>query len=543
MTAVGWLDNLIGWISPEAAAKREAWRRVWEEQRNYDAGDYSRTNANWRVFNQSAEFTDRYSRDTVRARARDLERNSDLMNSVVGPFVRNVIGKGLILQAETGNEKLNEEIERLWKVWCKKRNCDVTGTQSLNQILRMAVRRKKVDGGILFVKRYTTGGVLPFKLQMFEVDELDASQVAPKHQGNRVVGGIEYNQYNAPVGYWIRQYTLDGMSIAEPIYLQAKDVIFYFSKRRPSQLREMSDMSQTITRVRDTNEFMVAVSVKQRIEACLSVFIKRAIPTAGFGRQGTGAVQSGHRQTYDGKTIAPGMIKEMNVGDEIQVVNPQGQATDAASYIKLQQHIMGAGQGISYEATSRDMSQSTYSSARQGLIEDGMTYSDEDELLAEVLDEIYETFIISAVLAGALTIPDFWERKDDYFLHTFEQPPKDWIDPAKEATATKTAMQTGQKTFKQIAAENGSDWRKQVDDICEVLKYAKDKHGVDLGGVILGQTEADGLYGMAKALPPGGNAAGGTGDPAQGGSDSGKDGGPAENAGGAPPAEGGSGEE
>ncbi|MCD8329453.1 MAG: phage portal protein, partial [Lachnospiraceae bacterium] len=66
--------------------------------------------------------------------------------------------------------------------------------------------------------------------------------------------------------------------------------------------------------------------------------------------------------------------------------------------------------------------------------------------------------------------------------------PKPWIDPSKEAAATKTALQTGQKTFKQIAAENGSDWRTQVDDIAEVLDYARDKHGLDLGGVILGQT-------------------------------------------------------
>lgn len=482
---MGWIENVIGWFSPEWAAKREAWRQLWNEYRHYDAGDYSRVNSGWYTTNQSAEFTDRYSRDTVRARARDLERNSDIMNSVIGPFVRNVVGKGLILQAETESAELNDQIEDLWKVWCKKKNCDVTGTQSLNQILRMAVKRKKVDGGILFVKRYTHGGVLPFKLQMFEVDELDATQVIPRHNGNRVVGGIEYNRFNAPVGYWIRQYTLDGMAMVEPIYLRADDVIFYFSKNRPSQLREMSDMSQTITRVRDVNEFMVAVSVKQRIEACLSVFIKRAIPTAGLGRQGTGA--TGPRQTYDGKTISPGMIKEMNVGDEIQVVNPQGQATDAASYVKLQQRMIGAGQGISYEATSRDMSETNYSSARQALIEDGMTYAEEDELLSDVLDEIYETFIISAVLAGKLMIPGFWENKDAYFSHTFTSPPKDWIDPVKEVTATKTAMQTGQKTFKQIAAENGSDWRKQVDDIAEVLKYAKDKHGLDLGPIVLGQ--------------------------------------------------------
>lgn len=487
-----WLDQIIEWISPEAAAKRQAWRQVVEEQRNYDAGNGGRLNANWRVTNQSAEYTDRYSRDTVRARARDLERNSDMMNSVIGPFVRNVIGKGLILQAETPSTNLNKKIEDLWKVWCKKRNCDVTGTQSLNQMLRMAVRRKKVDGGILFVKRYTNGGVIPFKLQMFEVDELDASQSTPKHKGNRVIGGIEYNDYNAPVGYWIRQYSIDGITEVTPIYIRAEDVIFYFSKRRPSQLREMSDMSQTVTRIRDVNEFMVAVSVKQRIEACLAVFIKRAFPTSGLGR--SGGVQEGPRQSYEGKTLSPGMIKEMNVGDEVQVVNPQGQATDAASYTKLQQRLIGAGQGLSYEATSRDMSETTYSSARQAIIEDSMTYAEEDELLADVMDEIYETFIISAVLAGAISIPKFWENKDKYFSHSFVKAPKPWIEPSKETMAIKTAMESGQKTFKQIAAENGADWRKQIDDICEVLEYARDKHGIDLGGVILGQKKSDGLY-------------------------------------------------
>lgn len=492
-----WLDNVIGWFNPEAAYRREAWRQALDEQRNYDAGNGSRLNANWRATNESAEFTDRYSRDTVRARARDLERNSDMMNSIIGPFVRNVIGKGLVLKAETDDTELNGQIEALWKIWCKKRNCDVTGTQSLNQMLRMAVRRKKVDGGVLFVKRYTAGGVLPFKLQMFEVDELDVSQASPKHKGNRVVGGIEYNSYNAPVGYWIRQYSVDGFSLNDSVYVSAKDVIFYFSKRRPSQLREMSDMSQTITRIRDVNEFMVAVSVKQRIEACLSVFIKRSYPAAGIGR---GNVDSTPRQTYDGKMLSPGMIKEMNAGDEVQVVNPQGQATDAASYTKLQQRMIGAGQGLSYEATSRDMGETTYSSARQSIIEDGMTYAEEDELLADVMDEIYETFIISAVLAGALVIPNFWLNKNAYFLHSFVKPPKPWIEPSKETAAQKTALQSGQKTFKQIAAENGTDWRKQIDDICEVLEYAQKEHGIDLGGFLYGQKASD-LYGAEPSAP------------------------------------------
>jgi capsid protein len=102
------LDTIIGWISPEAGAKRQAWRQSMEEARSYDAGNFGRLNAGWFAYNQSAEQTDRYNRDTVRARARDLERNSDMANSIVGAYKRNVIGLGWTLQAKTGSEKLND---------------------------------------------------------------------------------------------------------------------------------------------------------------------------------------------------------------------------------------------------------------------------------------------------------------------------------------------------------------------------------------------------------------------------------------------------
>ena len=76
-------------------------------------------------------------------------------------------------------------------------------------MLRMAVDRKKVDGGLLFLYRYTKQGLVPFQLQAIEVDELDVTASKPKYQGNRVVGGIEYNQWRRPVGYWINQYDIE----------------------------------------------------------------------------------------------------------------------------------------------------------------------------------------------------------------------------------------------------------------------------------------------------------------------------------------------
>ena len=317
---------------------------------------------------------------------------------------------------------------------------------------------------------------------MIEVDELDISVVQPKNSGNKVIGGIEVNSYNRPVGYFIKQYDPSGFSQTDAVWADAKDVIYYFTKNRPSQIREISDMAPTIPRIRDINEFMMAVSVKERIEACLSIFIKKSLPTTGIGR--TGAAEA-DRVSYDGKLLSPGMIKELNAGDEIQVVNPAGQASDATSFTKLQQGLVGAGQGVSYEATSRDMSKSTYSSARQGMIEDELTYKKEKELLCEVLDEIYETFVISAVLCGEIDIQDFWTNKERYLNHEWVQEPKAWIDPQKEANANRIAIETGQKTYKQIAAESGRDWRDQIDDMAEVIEYANDK-GIDMGEILYG---------------------------------------------------------
>lgn len=477
-----WLDSVIAFFSPEAAARRAAWRNAYAELRSYDAGDFSRLNSGWRVSNDSAEVTDRNSREWVRARARDLERNSDVMNSVLGAYKRNVLGSGFQLQAKSKNTDLNKELERLWKKWCKARNCDVTANQSLNEILRMAIVRKRVDGGILFVKRYTKEGMIPFSLQMVEVDELDIGFQSPHEPKNKVVGGIEYNEYNRPVGYWIKQYQVDGFALTTPVFVKADDVIFYFTKKRPSQIREMSDMSPTVTRIRDVNEFITAVSVKQRIEACLAVFIKKQLPVSGLGRNGVAI--PGDKNSYDGKTLTPGMIKELNAGDEVQVVNPAGQSADATSFVKLQQRLVGAGQGLSYEVTSRDMSETNYASARQGAIEDEMTFHEEKERILHILDEIYESFVISCVMSRTVNVRDFWEKKDEYLMHEWIQPPKKWIDPQKEAGAMKTALSTGVKTYKQVCAENGADWRTQIDDVAEVRDYAASKGFEDFNDII-----------------------------------------------------------
>lgn len=102
------IDQFIGFINPKWGSARAKWRSEYEYQRgNYDASDTGRLQSQWNTLNQSAEFTDRYERDRIRARARDLERNSDTMNAVLRAFRRNVIGSGLQVRVTTQDGGIN----------------------------------------------------------------------------------------------------------------------------------------------------------------------------------------------------------------------------------------------------------------------------------------------------------------------------------------------------------------------------------------------------------------------------------------------------
>lgn len=302
------------------------------------------------------------------------------------------------------------------------------------------------------------------------------------YKGNRVIGGVEYNDYRKPVGYWISQYDMEGWQILDPVFIAAKDVYFFKTKRRPSQLREMSDMAPVITRVRDINEFITAVSVKERVAACFSVFIKRATPTGSMGRTGK---TDGMAVDYEGKKLTPGMVQTLNPGDGVEVADPKGTASDASDFLKLQQGLIGAGQGLSYEAISRDMNGATYSSARQNTIEDGETYAEDVELLTDFMSEVYQTFIISGYLSGRFNMPGFWDKKSTFLAHSWTKAPKKWIDPSKEASADMVALKSGQKTFQDLCAERGKDWKEATRQMAEVIEYGRE-HGIEMGGVIFG---------------------------------------------------------
>jgi len=481
---LNWIDRTLLQIAPKFTAERLAWKT--HVRTYYDSGNSERLNAGWTPINTTAEATNQGERDRIRSRARDLERNSDVAEAILSTFERNVISTGFRLQAKVldkkGNddETLNAQIEELFSQWCKAKNCDIAERSSFLEMQAMAMRRIKVDGGFIFIKSYQGTGNLPFCLQMREVDDIDGAMYSSGLKvGNRIINGIEVNEYNKQMAFWLRTTTPDGLYTIRSTRIDAKNVIYLNKLKRPSQIREISELAITSGRIRDINEFVEAVSIKERILACLSVFIKKITPSGTIGR-GTGTVTTGKdgQVAAPTRTIAPGIISELSPGEDVQVVNPNGQATNAKEFIMFQQRLAGSGQGISYESVSRDLSQVNYSSARQGLLEDQSTYKVWQLFFIEkFLDEVYKEFIISAVITNQLDIKDFWLDKEKYLKHSWIAPGWSWIDPLKEVKANETALNTGQTTLAELSAQRGQDWKEVLTQLKKEKDY-KDKLGL-----------------------------------------------------------------
>ena len=125
------------------------------------------------------------------------------------------------------------------------------------------------------------------------------------------------------------------------------------------------------------------------------------------------------------------------------------------------------------------------------------------------------------MLAGLVSIPGFWSNKEEFFLHEWIKMPKKWIDPLKEANATKVALNSGIKSYKQVAAENGMDWREQIDDMAEVLEYASER-GIGLGGVLFDGKLKEEKEGPGGQGNNGGDADASSGDGKDGSTDTGQ---------------------
>ncbi len=475
------LDRTLGVLAPAYGLRRMADRERMEllwHGRNYDAARHDRYGSGWVPLNKGPDETDRAYRDRIRARARDLERNNGIAQSVLLALERHVVGTGLRPQAKivdaAGSEvdDLNNQLEDLWEVWAKPSNCDITGHDSFYGLQRMMLRRMITDGEI-FTVLVSSGDFLPLQVQLIEADAL--ASWLPGKKDVRIVSGVEISSNWKPLGYWFYRDSFSGPP-SEAIRVPADHVFPLFMKTRPQAVRGMSQFAHVMGNIRDSGEYLDAELMAARVAACFAAFIKTGSGgTPAVGRYGPTQEKAGSGLPIT--RLEPGMINTLPEGADVAFANPTHPNAGASDFVRLQQRLIGAGMGQSYEAVSRDVSQTNYSSARAAAQEDEAGYKVLRQIMVEkVLEPVWEAFVTACVLSGKIQIRNFFQQPEVYSRCRWVPPGRQWVDPLKEVIATTREISAGLTTLQDVCASRGRDWREVLEQRGREKAYWESLH-------------------------------------------------------------------
>lgn len=459
------IDRVVGYLAPAAGLRRAAARLSLNQVRSYDGAMSGRRTENWRSSNASANVAIKGALPLLRARSRDLTRNTWWGSRVKTVVVSHAVGVGIMPKPDTGNKTLDRRVKQAWKKWCRASICDAEGQLGFNGLVALATGCVVESGEVLVrIKTLSSArpGIVPLEVQLLEPDHLDNARDRMMSADAIVDQGIEYGADGKRKGYWIlpthpgaRGLTIPGQSVR----IAADDMLHVYRKDRIGQGRGVPWLAPVMLKGKDIADLEEAVIVKARIEACFAAFIK----TSDTARTLASKVQNETRP--DGtqrriETLSPGMINYLDHGEELQAFQPSS-SIQFESVLMAHWHTLAAGVGITYDQLTGDLRRANFSSLKAGKIEFRRLIEQfqHHTLLEMFLDPFWERWTEIAQLAGVLP------RRAGGYPVEWIMPANEPIDPVKEMNADIMAVRSGRMTWPQFVASWGIDPDVQLDEI------------------------------------------------------------------------------
>lgn len=497
------IDAALAPFFPALAARRVRERNRYEALSAYAAGERNRKNKDWRPRNVSADAAILGDFETILPRARDLMRSNWAGKSIVKAFGRNVIGRGMtasaVAKSPKGKErrKFNERRDWLFSHWASRaKHCDIERKQTLARKVKMAVEEMAGVGQHFLVWSYVPNPEsVGLRLQSFEPEQLDFVRVVNPDTGFQIRRGIEVDDYGAPVAYWfyprpINDYYgfqpagIDGSLFYESKRIPADRVLHLFDQERTRQTHGVSWLAPVMNKVRDTQTFDDATLMKAKVEASVALEVNKSVLAGGSlpsrkEEEGDGSDRPDNVSRDGGRQYAfePAMIFEALPGESIKIIPQQNGGSNYDPFMKMNLRSAGAGVGLSYDVVARDYDEGSYSSKRQGALEDRREYGCHQDLSVDVVYQpVIELFTKFAVLEGKLDAPGFFEDPAPWMETDWAPDGFEWIDPAKEAAGASIRLDKRLDTRKSIIGGRGGNWRRTFQQLADEQDEADRVH-------------------------------------------------------------------
>jgi lambda family phage portal protein len=295
--------------------------------------------------------------------------------------------------------------------------------------------------------------------------------------GGAIRQGIEFDAIGRRVAYHIlRRHPGDvtdpGLT-SETARVPASEIVHVIDPVDAGQLRGISRFAPGIVKLFLLDQYDDAEIDRKKVAAMHALFITTPAPEEPFD---AGESASDTERTLD---LQPGQIVMLEPGEEIQTSAPAdvGETYEPFQYRTLLQ--VSAALGIPYAYLSNDMLKANYSNSRLALLEFRRRVEawQHAVMVFQLCRRVWARWLDTAVMAGALDLPNYERDRRAYIACAWLPPKWDWVDPMKDARAEIEQIKAGLKSRSQALAERGFD-AEQVD--AEIAADAKREEKLNL---------------------------------------------------------------
>jgi lambda family phage portal protein len=473
----GAIDSAIAVVSPQKAIRRNYHREILskiskqKKRETYAAAKTSRVTGTWSPADINVNDLIRASNPKIRARVRQLVRDFPIFTRAVTVVLDNVVGAGIKFQSHalTASGKFDNtailKIEDAWKRWGDE--ADISGKQSIYQLMRSAKRQELESGEFLLVRRIINDKAryLPFCLQAVEADWLTDNSTVAIGKGNEIEQGIEYNKITGQAVWF---HFTDPDSWGKSIRVPAADVVHGFEFLRPGQMHGVSPFVSGVLVARDLGEYMDAEIDTAKMAAKYLAFVTKDPATRGS------LLEDGEGDD-EGKKIDEmenALIEYLSPGENITIASNPRPGGNFPPTVKLILCMLSAATGVPYELLSFDYSGINYSSTR--VIRNDFIHQLKpviDRHVRQFCNPVATSFLDAAVLYGGVSLPKYRLNKQRYAQFSWQPPGAEMIDWLKESKARINEMGVSLRSPQEIVLARGRDY----EEVLKETKLAYDK--------------------------------------------------------------------
>lgn len=492
-----WLDRMTATIAPRWTLKRQRARYAGEIlARHYEGAANTYRTQGWRKPATDANAAIGPAAGPLRQAVRDLVRNNPYAAAALASIVNETIGWGIVAESP------NARAMALWRAWAETKACDADGQHDIYGLQKLTLRTIAESGEVLVRRRFrlptdvdVSGKRLPIpvQLQVLEPDYLDTlkDQITTPN-GGQIIQGVEFSPIGERVAYWLfRQHPGSiGGSYAPSVRIPAEGVLHLFRGERPGQVRAVSWFAPSILKWKDLDDYDDATLVKQKIAACLAVFVRDDLDGSGAP---LGDPNDSTTPAID--ALSPGMVSNLPAGRQISVVEPP-RVNDYGDYMDRNLRAISSGLRVLYEGMTGDHRDLSFSAARMSRL---AHQPDVDDwrwrlMIPGFCDPAWQWAMQAAAIAGSLKSAETPEVG-------WTPPPLPFIDPSNEGLAILRNVRTGISTMQEELRARGLNPARVLAEM-KAWNELLDKSGIILDSDPRKMTQAGQAQTQAKPIDP-----------------------------------------